>query len=74
MSFRVDRDGPVLLDVYDLAGRRVTTLWDGSVSAGPHTLTWNGRTGSGSEAAAGVYLCRLQAGGLNQTIRLTLVR
>lgn len=62
----VDFDLPVaahvILDVFDLHGRRVVRLADGAFSAGPHTLRWNGRNTRGEVAGAGVYFIRLTAG------------
>jgi hypothetical protein len=41
--------------VYDVAGRRVRELNNGWLTAGRHTLPWDGRDGSGQPVAAGVY-------------------
>jgi hypothetical protein len=63
-STRIDfvllREDVVNLSVYDVAGRRVTTLLDGPVRSGPHSLTWDGIQKDGSPAAAGVYQCVLE--------------
>jgi hypothetical protein len=52
----------VRADLYDLAGRRVATLTRGKLGAGWHALAWDGRSRSGSRAAAGIYLLRVIAG------------
>jgi len=49
------------LKVYNLTGQEVATLCDGQMSAGVHTVEWNGRDNSGREVSTGVYLYRLQA-------------
>lgn len=49
------------LKVYNLTGQEVATLFDGQMSAGVHTVKWNGRDNSGREVSTGVYLYRLQA-------------
>jgi hypothetical protein len=49
----------VVLTVHDLLGREVTRLVDADVTAGNYVATWNGRTGSGTPAASGVYFCRM---------------
>jgi len=41
ISFALPVDGHVTLDVFDVAGRRVRTLWTGHRGTGNHTLTWN---------------------------------
>jgi hypothetical protein len=56
------RDGPVLLTVHDVAGRRVTTLRRGDFPAGRHTALWDGRDARGCSLAAGIYFVRLVCG------------
>jgi hypothetical protein len=66
--------GAVALRIYDAAGRLVRTLVDGPMAAGPHRAVWDGRDGSGSMAAAGVYLCRLEAPGWRESRKMTLLK
>ena len=54
ISFGLPETGHVRLDIFNIMGQKVTTLVDRSMSAGYHTVTWNGRT-----SASGVYLYRL---------------
>jgi len=55
IDFATDRSGPVDISVFDLAGRRVATVFQGELGAGEHHVIWNGRTDSGNPAAAGQY-------------------
>ena len=55
IDFALERPGNVDLSVYDLSGRRVTTLLRDDLGSGEHHVTWDGRTGSGAMAAAGQY-------------------
>jgi hypothetical protein len=59
----------VQLQVYDLLGRRVTTLTRTQVEAGRHELQT-----SVHDLAAGTYFVRMVAGGTVETQRLTIVR
>ncbi|OZC01801.1 hypothetical protein BSZ36_01635 [Rubricoccus marinus] len=61
--------GPVRLDVVDLLGRRVASLADGEVPAGPQVASFD--VGG---LAAGVYAVRLQSGEAVRVVRLTVVR
>ncbi len=63
----------VRIEVYDLLGRRIHTLVDARQSAGPHQVTWTGRSG-GAPAASGVYFVRLRAGDFTETRKMTLIR
>jgi hypothetical protein len=49
-----------VVDVFDLAGRRVRTLFDGSSDGSPMTIGWNGDDASGYSLPVGVYLVRLR--------------
>ena len=53
----------VSLTVYDVLGRRVRQLWQGSLGVGTHHFTWNGRDEVGRDVAAGVYLYRVEVDG-----------
>lgn len=63
----------VRVAVYDLRGREVAVLADGTLEAGFHEFTWTGAT-AGGRAAAGVYLVRA-SGERQQAVRsVTLAR
>jgi len=64
----------VQLAVYDLAGRHVVTLVAGTLPAGDHGVTWDGRGADGRPQPAGVYFYHLRGGGDDVVRRLTLVR
>ncbi len=55
IAFELKRSQTVELTVYDVAGRRVASLFRGRLEAGPHTASWDGRTEGGVPAAAGIY-------------------
>jgi len=62
-------DGPMSLEVFDILGRRVATLSEGTMTRGEHTFTWEA-TGRSS----GVYYCRLKTGELSITHTMLLMR
>ncbi len=57
------------LAVYDLSGRRVADLINGSQSAGMHTVIFDG-----SGLPSGVYMVRLEAAGQNSQWKVALVK
>ncbi len=65
---------PVRLTIYDLLGRRVRRLVDGTPGTGRHTVTWDGRSDAGIEVASGLYFVRLEIGGKVETRPLVYVR
>ena len=63
----------VTLDLYDVAGRRVRRLQDGTLSAGPHRLDWNGQDQSGRALPRGVYILRLTWAGNTSTRKVVVL-
>jgi hypothetical protein len=64
----------VRLGLYDVAGRLVRTLVDGSLDAGDHTLAWDGRDDGGRAVTGGLYFARLDAAGERRVQRVVRVR
>lgn len=62
------------VDIFDVAGRSVRSLWSGVLTEGGRELTWDGRDDDGAPLPSGVYVARLSTDGALRTERLTLVR
>jgi hypothetical protein len=62
ISFALPSDGRVLIEVYNIVGRKVITLIDGHKQAGYHSVRWFGKDIQGRPVASGVYFCRVQFG------------
>ena len=60
LSFRIARAGFVRLGIFDCAGSRVRTLFEGWGTAGERATTWDGRDDAGRPLASGVYLAQLE--------------
>ena len=66
-SFEIpQREGDIVVAVYDVAGREVRHEKLGPLDAGEHEWTWNGRDAAGRGVDAGVYFARLRVG--NRTL------
>lgn len=68
VRFTTDRAGPAVLEAFDVQGRRIATVLDGTLGAGAHEVTWDT-----DGVPAGFYLVRLQAAGYRET-RSVVVR
>ncbi len=73
IAFTLERELGLTLSIHDVQGRRVRTLATGTLPAGAHTATWDGRDGAGLPMASGVYLARLSAGGESRQHKLLLL-
>jgi len=69
IPFGLPESAHVTLRVYDLLGRQVEVLVDGTLSAGRHVIRWNA-----AQYPSGVYLVRIQANGKTRIQRLTLMK
>jgi hypothetical protein len=80
LRFELPEPSRVTLTIYDVTGREVANLVDGTVDPGYHVATWSGRNRDGYPAGAGVYFARIVAtplrgsGGLRSDRRVILVR
>jgi hypothetical protein len=74
ITFTLSGAIPARVDVYDLAGRHVATVFDTKGHEGRNEAAWDLRDDSGRAVAAGVYFYRLRAGGLTFSKRLVVVR
>lgn len=63
IAFALPADGPANVSIYDTNGRLVRTLVNGVIEAGPHSVTWNGKSNAGVDVASGIYFYRLEAAG-----------
>ena len=69
ITLLMDRAAPVDLKVYDIAGRAVANLYQGSLEAGSHQFQF-----SGANLPAGVYVYRADVSGTIVTGKALLVK
>jgi subtilisin family serine protease len=73
ISFTLPAAGPVRLDLFDVAGRRVAALYRGDAGAGRTRVMWTGRDSGGQALRAGAYFAQLVAGGVRVARRVVLL-
>jgi len=66
--------GSVRLGIYDLAGRRVRTIWHGHIQEGRSVLTWDGRDERSRTVASGVYFVRFLSPTTSKVRKVVLLR
>ncbi|MBN1560649.1 T9SS type A sorting domain-containing protein [candidate division KSB1 bacterium] len=74
ISYEIAAAEFVSLTIYDMNGRLVHTLVSQKQIPGRYTVVWEGKSDTGELASSGFYCCRLQAGEVNQSIRMLLLR
>lgn len=61
LGFELAKPQGVVLGVFSVEGRRVRALHRGTMEAGPHHFSWDGRDDRGRPVADGMYFARLDA-------------
>lgn len=69
LRYSVPTDGLVRLSVFDVLGRHVTDLVNGTVARGEHSVKWNA-----ANLASGIYVVQLTTGNLQARQKLVLLK
>jgi len=68
LQFILPNEVHVRAELFDIGGRRVRTLIDGTMPAGPQEWRWDG-----SGLSAGIYVVRLEAAGVTEERRIAIL-
>ncbi len=74
LEFNLEGSGQVVMEIFDLQGRKVRKLTDENLPAGSHTFAWDGRSQNGSHLPDGIYMVRLLAGEQLLTLRIFMMQ
>jgi hypothetical protein len=69
ISFTISEPGNVTVDIFNVAGQKVTALANGQMSAGSHSVIWDA-----SNFSAGIYFYTVKTGSHTRTIKMTLLK
>ncbi len=56
-------DTNIKLSIFDVLGREIATLYNGSLAGGRHLINWNARNQAGEKCPSGLYFYRLDIEG-----------
>ncbi len=76
IKFDIGGQNPAIvkIDLYNVAGRKIRSLFQGEVQPGPQSFDWNGRNDAGGAAASGLYLARVTVDGQTHSLKMTLAK
>jgi len=74
ISFTLPERAHASLTVYNVLGKAIKVLVDREMSAGTHTLRWDGRDEYGNPVSSGIYFYRLKADTFDQTMKMVLMK
>jgi len=74
ISFSLPEAATVTLEVYNILGQKVVTLFSGDLPAGYHNMKWDATDNFGRRVGSGVYLFKLHAGTFMQVKKMMLMK
>ena len=74
IMFSLPTSSHISLSVYNMLGQKVRTLVDEKLSAGSHTVSWNGQNEMGQPVSSGIYLYRIEGSFGVKTKKMTFMK
>jgi len=74
IRYTISQDARITLAIYDLKGKRLNTLIQGTQIAGEHRIFWSSEDEFGRLVPAGIYFYRLQVGNQIVTHKMVLLK
>ncbi|UCG62059.1 MAG: M6 family metalloprotease domain-containing protein [Candidatus Zixiibacteriota bacterium] len=74
ISFYSPEPGFASVNIINMLGYRVRTLFEGTVDAGVTETVWDGTNSSGNTVASGIYLYQVNVNGQKKVKKMVLVR
>lgn len=74
ISFSLEAEGFVTLNIYNSMGQLVRTLVSSSVSSGYHAVQWDGTDSNGNAVGSGFYIYEINTNGASLQKTMMLVR
>jgi hypothetical protein len=74
IGYSIDRRSRVDISIYNLLGRKVSTIVDKTLPAGEYTTEWDGRDDNGRPVASGIYFYQIRIGGYVESRKMLLLK
>lgn len=74
IRYSTDNTSMVSARIYDISGTLVRDLFDGTVEAGSHTISWRGGNTRGERLPAGIYFVEVKTADHCASQKLLLTR
>ncbi len=74
IEFNVPATQKVTLDIYNIKGQKVTSLWNRVTEKGVHRVNWNGKDSNNKNVSSGMYLYKLSCGKGSLTRKVILMK
>ncbi len=63
IAYNLQEAGKVSIEIFNTKGQNIRTLINENVTAGDHTVEWNGKDNNGNSVASGIYFYKMRSDG-----------
>lgn len=74
IHYTVGHSGHVQLDIFNVLGQKVKTLFSGDQRIGSYGLEWDGTNDDGGKISSGIYLCRMRTEEFTATKKMVFLK
>ena len=74
IGLALPRSTDVVLEIYNILGKKVATPINETLDAGHYNIIWDGTNSSGQSVSSGIYLYRITAGEYKEVRKMTLIK
>ena len=70
LSFSIPNEQQVKLDIYNILGQHIATIYDGTANSGTNDITWNGTDNNNNPVPNGIYFYKITSGDYTKTEKM----
>jgi predicted outer membrane repeat protein len=74
INYSLKENANVSLNIYNIKGQKVKQLVSEQLSAGQHSVVWNGKDNNGKSVSSGIYFYKLKAGDFQKVKKMILMK
>ena len=74
IRFFLAKQQKVKIEIFNLAGQKIRTLWSGALDRGLHQITWDARDDAGQLQSSGIYFYRVKTDHQQRLGKMTLLK
>lgn len=74
ISGNQEQSANIVVEIFNVLGQKVKTVYDGNLQSGTHQFTWSGDNEAGAAVPGGIYYAVLTAGSVRNTIKMVLLK
>ncbi len=74
IQFDLPERADVTINIYDIKGSYITTVYSGVLQNGTHKVKWNGKNSQGKKVSSGIYFYQFKTGKMNIVKKMQLLK